>query len=294
MTIELIPLSQFITIEELMRYTNGKPVVVADAYVEQAEQWELKSWGWSTQNNGIKIDNVDHHAPAKCMQRLVSSGNLAIEFITARGPLMDGTVLINHCDCDSIVAAAVLSGRVKPTPEFGEAVLAADHTGIPNTIADALQSLESLRNLDLSLDVLSRLVDGRRLPMTAQKMFDERMAQRLFWQRQLEQSSSVIWLDKVALIVSNEMVPLEMVTSYLPDAKIIVSASPRDDGRWRVKARLGLAARDFTLNELELYSFDPAFGGRWNAGSNNRGGGTVLPPEVYASEVAQALRHIER
>ena len=277
-----------------MRYAAMMPVVVADAYVQQAEQWQSQPWGWSTESNGITIDNVDHHAPANCMQRLVSSGNLAIDFVAARGPLTEGKVLINHCDCDSIVSAAILSGRLGPDSELGEAVLAADHTGLPNIIADALQSLESLRNLDLSLDVLTRLVEGKRLPITAQKMLDERLAQRLFWQSQLEHSSRVMWLDSVALIVSSEIIPLEMVASFLPNAKIIVSASPSDDDRWRVKVRLGLAAKGFTLNDLELHSFDHAFGGRWNAGSNNRGGGTELPPEVYASKVAQALRRFEQ
>ncbi len=36
------------------------------------------------------------------------------------------------------------------------------------------------------------------------------------------------------------------------------------------------------LNRLGIESFDAAYGGRWNAGSNKRGDGTTTSPDAYA------------
>lgn len=55
-------------------------------------------------------------------------------------------------------------------------------------------------------------------------------------------------------------------------------------GAWDVKLRLGQAApKEWTLHSLGVFNFDPAFGGRWNAGSNSRADGTTVPPDEYAA-----------
>jgi hypothetical protein len=60
-----------------------------------------------------------------------------------------------------------------------------------------------------------------------------------------------------------------------------------------MKLRLGLAAPPgLTLQRLGVQAFDPRYGGRWNAGSNKRGGGTDIPPERYAQLVADRLQSI--
>ncbi len=42
----------------------------------------------------------------------------------------------------------------------------------------------------------------------------------------------------------------------------------------------------FTLFSLNLNeNLDPKVGGRWNAGSNKRGGGTSMPLEDYIAEL---------
>jgi hypothetical protein len=57
-----------------------------------------------------------------------------------------------------------------------------------------------------------------------------------------------------------------------------------------MKLRLGTRAPEgFTLHDLHMTDFDPAYGGRWNAGSNARAGGTTIPPARYAEEVRQRL-----
>ena len=44
-----------------------------------------------------------------------------------------------------------------------------------------------------------------------------------------------------------------------------------------------------SLQQLGIHEFDPAYGGRWNAGSNNRSGGTPMSSEEYRHRLADAL-----
>jgi hypothetical protein len=79
----------------------------------------------------------------------------------------------------------------------------------------------------------------------------------------------------------------------LPKAVVILTAFRNQESRWVMKLRLGLGAPPgTTLQRLGIKEFDPAYGGRWNAGSNKRGGGTDISPEVYARAVAERLRGI--
>jgi hypothetical protein len=62
-----------------------------------------------------------------------------------------------------------------------------------------------------------------------------------------------------------------------------------------MKLRLGAGAPEgFTLHDLHMTELDPAYGGRWNAGSNARAGGTAIPPERYAEEVRRRLLTVRR
>ena len=57
-----------------------------------------------------------------------------------------------------------------------------------------------------------------------------------------------------------------------------------------MKIRLGMAAAaGCSLQRLGIVSFAPAFGGRWNAGSNKRGDGTDIAPADYAANIADEL-----
>jgi hypothetical protein len=40
---------------------------------------------------------------------------------------------------------------------------------------------------------------------------------------------------------------------------------------------------------LRLREFDPVYGGRWNAASNRRGGGTTIDAGHYAAEVRRRV-----
>jgi len=90
----------------------------------------------------VQLLCVDHHAPVPSMARRVSSANLALRYVRQCGVLpSEAVVLISHTDCDSVLAAGILRGILPPLDAFGEAVMAADHTGAPNDISDLLQSV---------------------------------------------------------------------------------------------------------------------------------------------------------
>lgn len=81
-------------------------------------------------------------------------------------------------------------------------------------------------------------------------------------------------------------------TGVVPEAAVTMVASPNvaDPARWTIKLRLGESAPPgLTLHALAITDWDPKFGGRWNAGSNGRGGGTHIEPELYAIRLRARL-----
>jgi hypothetical protein len=158
----LLPLGQVVHIEEVLEVTDARRVVIADCYVKGVEAWTPKMWGWETVRDGRTIVNVDHHAEDPRFYRHVSSGNLAVEYLNAHG-IVDWAVVINHTDCDSVISSALLCGSIEPAKRYEEAVIAADHTGELNEIAELLQALDQFRDYGRSLESLRRLELGEQL-----------------------------------------------------------------------------------------------------------------------------------
>src|SRR4051812_44188608 len=100
-SILLLPKTGIVT-AEMAREAAGGPAVVCDLYVTGAEKGEQISGGFRIGD----VDNVDHHAPDPSMFRWISSGNLAVEYVKAYGAAK-APVLINHCDCDSIIGSGI-------------------------------------------------------------------------------------------------------------------------------------------------------------------------------------------
>src|SRR3989344_4629255 len=72
-------------------------------------------------------------------------------------------IFINHTDTDGLITTAILLGKIPPNEIFLNAVLAADHTGEENFIADTLQSLETtgdLLSLEEKMELLFKLGSG--------------------------------------------------------------------------------------------------------------------------------------
>jgi hypothetical protein len=280
--IRLLDLVEWMTAAQLeLQGVSTARALACDFYVKGVEKWPFCAGAY---RQG-RIVSIDHHADDPRMARSVSSANLAIEWIEA-GNMATGAdiVVITHTDCDSILSSGIVSGVLAPRQEYGEAAIAADHTGAENAIADLLQGLDHHRDLGASFGNLRRLEDGAPLEGIAQRAVDSRRRKRELAARAV--ADGTLRVDgPLAFGILEESVDGEFFPALLPDVTAILTAvrHPLDRTRWVMKLRLGLAApAGLTLPRLGIEEFDVAFGGRWNAGSNRRGGGTAVLPEVYA------------
>ena len=283
--IRLLRLTPEVSVAKL-EALGSEAVFACDCYVSGIENGIEVPGGYQLG----RVTNVDHHAPTARMQQVISSANLALEHVSRFGALDSGTpVAITHTDCDSILSSGIVSGRLEPRPEFGDAAIAADHTGEANSIADLLQGLDGKRNLELSFRNLSLLLSGRVLEREANVALDQRRRKRADAARAIEDGR--VKLDgPLGWGVLDSALDGEFFPSLLPDAVIILLAarSPHDPSRWHMKVRLGSGApQGMSLQGLGIKKFDPAYGGRWNAGSNKRGGGTTLEPAQYAEQLRE-------
>lgn len=161
--VRLLPLSNEMLSSELLQQFPDGEIIACDFVVKEALAPQIQPWGlvWG------RLTNIDHHANRACMQRIVSSANLALLRVKQRGAAPSSShILINHTDCDSVLSSALVAGDIPPLPVFGEAAIAADHTGEANPIADLLQGLDAKRDYDLSLRNLHLLL--RREPLEPQ------------------------------------------------------------------------------------------------------------------------------
>jgi hypothetical protein len=226
------------------------------------------------------------------MRRRVSSTNLALEYVAAFGAVSGRVpVVIHHTDCDSILSSAIVQGILPSDDRFGRAAIAADHTGAENPIADLLQSLQVHRDLALSFSSLACLLDGVPLPHEAVEAMQGRLEDRKIVDEAVR-SGSFGRRGQVAFGVIDRSVDTAFLPALIPDAALIVVAQPtgRADRPFNYKTRLGMGAPEgVSILDLGINEFDPYFGGRWNAGSNRRAGGSSMTPEEYAERLAAAV-----
>lgn len=269
------------------------PIIACDCYVIGAEHWQPVVGGYA---DG-RIINVDHHAPTVAMAREVSSANLALERVRALGRTSADTMLfVTHTDCDSVLSAGILSGTLAAEDRYGDAALAADHTGDPNPIAELLQALDRRRDLALSFEALSILEEGRSLSPDIERALDERRRKRGLAESYVR-DGRVSMHGPIAVATLRESLDGECFAPLLPDATVILLAAPNPDDpdRLDVKLRLGHAAPSgFSLQALDIHRFDPAYGGRWNAGSNRRAGGTHLSVQAYVRLLRERVEAVQR
>jgi hypothetical protein len=294
----MLPLRATVSREEVEMACPGRGSVIAcDFYVSGAERGTPVPGGFRL---GC-ILNVDHHAPVERMQRPITSTALACELLRTRvssSPPVQEAVVINHTDCDSILSSALIMGLFEPGESLVAASIAADHTGDANPVADLLQGLDEARKGDRtpeqyteSVRSLHLLLEGHRLSADSQRAIDSRLARRDA-AAQIVKDGCFHLDGPLAWAVMDDEIDAAFFRPLLPRAALIMVANPHDDtrGRWNVKLRVGGAAPPgFTLHSLGIRNWNPAFGGRWNAGSNKRGGGTSIEPRDYANRLLAKL-----
>ncbi len=306
MTPTIVPLRSDLTAQsvEAACAVAGVGIYACDFYVTGIER-EGKPFAGGYERG--RIFNIDHHAPTREMERYVTSTMLALAAIRA-GVVTDepAYTVINHTDCDSILSSALVMGLVPAkstsfrdvSAALATASVNADHTGEADPIADLLQGLDEQRNGDRtdseyleSLRNLLLLLDGKPLEPAGELALRNRADERA-QAEELVQSGRVRQDGHVAFGDLSDEIDGALFLPFLPDARVImlVSRHPNDVEKRVVKLRLGKGAlAGFTLNSLDIKAFDPAFGGRWNAGSDKRGGGTARSPSDYLLAVEEAI-----
>lgn len=280
--ISLLTSSNAPSVEHVLR-TAG-PGVVCDFHVADIELRPETEWGY----DAGELCVVDHHAPVARWERHISSGNLARRYLAERGPAPH--VIVNHTDCDSIVSAGLVSGMLQPRDEYDEAVIAADHTGAIHPFSELLQSISGERDLALSFDALARYEAGHAQTSQVQALLDDTLRVRRLAAELA--AGPVRWLGRVAHIEAPGRVESDYFLPHLPEAELIAVTFPlrRDPSRTALKLRLGHAAPSgVSLQRVDLHDVDPAYAGRWNAGSNQRGGGSMRHPRELVEGVAERL-----
>jgi hypothetical protein len=292
--IALLPEKSLVTIEEIeARFGEDEPIVVCDFYLDKVEsRGEEEPYGLKYKN----ILNLDHHAPVKRFERPVSSATLAVDYVREFGVFDKGSVAVNHTDCDSTLSSAIIRGVLPPDQKFSDAAIAADHTGEANDIGDLLQALQDKRDLDFSLRNLNLMLEGKEIDAEAKLLLEKRFADRERAQQFVE-SGAFQMIGNVAYADTDTKFDGAFLPALLPDATVILLGSPLRDkdgnpqeGLREVKIRLGKNVPEgMTLQTLKLAETPIHFGGRWNAGSNKRSGGTMLSLQECAEIVKAKL-----
>ncbi|MDO8470072.1 MAG: hypothetical protein Q7S84_03625 [bacterium] len=294
----LMPETARVTLATVREFVPKGPVATLDytiadsAGVPSVERWNRTEGrdgtllGFSYTDGGETILNFDHHSRAREFERRVSTTNLVSQFLR-EGNVVEGVPLIHHTDCDSVLASLLASGGAESNELFDNAAIAADHTGARNEIADLLQALGPFRDYTRSLYALNALLHGEQLDGETRARVEKRQRDRA----QVAALPFETFAHRVVLAHIKDRVDGELAPAAFPRAAVILLARPMPDvsNRWEIKVRAGLAFPEGrSLHELSL----DAYGGRWNAGSTKRSGGTALTPEHYAELVSRQIEEV--
>ena len=287
-----LPTTDRIQANDLAEHSLGGLVYACDFYVDDAEKGTSVPGGYQTD----WLVNIDHHAATVRMREKISSTSLAIDHVKKLGPVSKpGTILINHTDCDSILSSRIMSGDLEPLKIYHEAAIAADHTGEENEIADLLQALDSdeFKDHELSFKNLQLYLTGGKqsLGQDVQMALDKRLNKRRS-AYELVAGNGFSDFGHLAYAVLTEKTDGELFLPFLKKTYVIMTASPHTDKKdtWIIKVRLGSCApKGLSLKDIDFSMIDQKYSGRWNAGSNNRGGGTPVLPDEYAQKLSVAI-----
>lgn len=303
-----LPEKSVVTYEEVeaVRVESGAEVIYAcDFCIEGIETFEKE--GYFEEG---KVVNIDHHSESPNYKRHVSSANLAIKYIENHPDFLQGSrALTHHTDCDSVLSTALMSGIIPPDERFGIAAIAADHTGMPNEIADVLQALKdgsdgesgekstpenNKRKYLYSLEQLQNLLIGKELDGKAQELYQKRLEERELLRNMMSEGRfKVVGEDGDVVYLESEQEKFDatLLIGLFPLAKIIFTARQSDDGKTIANVRLGLAASPSADVRDIMNAIHEPFGGRWNAGANRRMGGSDSSAKNIADKVVDYFQN---
>jgi len=286
--IVLIRESQNVSEKDILALRQDQPekkIFVCDFYIANIEKYTEIPGGYFHEN----IYNIDHHAPTKRMAQEISATHLAIDYVKAYGIIpQDAIIIINHTDCDSVLSSCIMAGILPPEDRFARAAKAADHTGEENTIADVLQAISGERDLLFSITTLANILDNKPLEEKAKTLLQKRTDDRELIKTLIEQKAFIVD-GAVTYASSPRKIDAGLLPALLPGSVIIMLASPMPDDPIKINYTIRRgpnAPLGFYLNTLNL---DKEFGGRWNAISNKRGGGTTRPISDYVKIINEKL-----
>jgi hypothetical protein len=292
----ILPLRSEISVEALEQACPGDGVIYAcDFYVTGAEDWTPEAGGLRSG----RILNVDHHAPLVRMDAPLTSTRLAVEHVRTAGIAESGSwVVINHTDCDSVLSSGIMLGHLEPDDDFVVASICADHTGRPNAVADLLQALDEKRTGDrIAAQYAESMTNLRLLLQTGELLDPAAVAAVLVRKGKRSDAKALLrrfdMRDGLAFARCDREIDGAFLVQPLKDAVVIMLAVPdlHAPGYWVMKLRRGRGApAGFSLHDLRVSDWDREYGGRANAGSNKRGGGTTMTPEFWAERLRSRLR----
>jgi hypothetical protein len=302
-----LPEKSIITYEEVETArveSDARVLFACDLYIEGIESFEKE--GYFEEG---KVINIDHHSESTNYKKHISSANLAIEYIKKHPDFLSGTrALTHHTDCDSVLSTALMSGIIEPDEKFGIAAIAADHTGMPNEIADLLQAIKDGPDGDngekstsesnkqkylYSLEQLQNLLSGKDLDIKAQDLYNNRLQERELLRNMIDEgkfqfagnNDEVVYLES-----GQEKFDATLLIGLFPQAKVIFTARKITDGKTIANFRLGLGAPAGSDIRSIMIAIEEPFGGRWNAGANRRSGGSDSSAKEIADKIEAYLQ----
>jgi hypothetical protein len=261
------------TARELKETFPDCKICVCDFYITDSENGKL------AKNGAMSFEDlliIDHHAALPEMMRHVSSTTFANQYVLEHGPLDESyAVVINHTDTDALLSALIMAGILEPLDDFNAAAIAADHTGEENIISDVLQVLDKDNCLQKSVDVLLKLLERRLWLRQELRILAEN--------HEFEMNGGVAYK-----LLEKPIDDAGLLPCFFPNADAIIVAwpMPNGNGKWGIKTRLGVKTEGVSLLKMNL----PDTGGRWDAVSTTRHGGTDTPPEEYVKLVMNGIK----
>jgi hypothetical protein len=288
----LFPTASRVTQADIRSVVPEGLVYACDFYVDGFEDGQVQPGGILKDS----IFNIDHHADLTQMRKMISSGNLAIQHVTTFGIDPNVPIFINHTDADSMISSLIMAGVLPPEEElFGAAVIAADHTGAANVISDLLQGLDKKLDYHFSAIALIDLLAGNKLHPIASEALLSRQTARLRAMEITNNSDHVTSLDHVALVQANEALAGEMYSDLFQTQSVVILVQTVDDNPvTRIRLTTKGMEQSLSLHDLKLSEIVPGWGGRWNAGSDRRAGGSgqSYNPLEVAQEIERRLQSL--